>query len=71
MTSHLIWKQFYTRMIAMIRKFILFLIRIFRQILCCFGRKRTESNSFDDRLEAINVIRNDSRDHNQKNGPVS
>lgn len=59
------------RMIAMLRKFLLFFVRILRQIFCCFGRKRTESNSHDDRLETINVIKSDSGREYNRNGTVS
>lgn len=43
-------------MIAMMKKFILFFLRIFRRALCCFSRKRSDSNSqYEDRLEVVNV----------------
>lgn len=68
-TLHDSWVEL--RMIAMLRKFLLFFVRILRQIFCCFGRKRTESNSHDDRLETINVIKSDSGREYNRNGTVS
>lgn len=54
-------------MIAMIKKFILFLLRIFRRALCCFSRKRCDSNSqHDSRLEAVSVV-NDSPNFKKSN----
>lgn len=50
-------------MIAMIKKFVLFLLRIFRRALCCFSRKRCDSNSqHDSCLEAVSVV-NDSSNY--------
>lgn len=55
------------RMIAMIKKFFLFFLRIFRRALCCFSRKRCDSNSqFEGRLEAVNVV-NDSPNYKKSN----
>lgn len=45
-------------MIQLVRRFILFILRIFRQALCCFSRKRLD-NDASDRLEVVNVV-NDS-----------
>jgi hypothetical protein len=54
-------------MIAMIKKFILFLLKIFRRALCCFSRKRSDSNSqFEERLEVVNVV-NDSPNYRKSN----
>ncbi|CRK89855.1 CLUMA_CG003429, isoform A [Clunio marinus] len=44
-------------MIAMIKKFFLFFLRIFRRALCCFSRKRSDSKSdYEGRLEVVNVV---------------
>lgn len=54
-------------MIAMIKKFILFFLRIIRRALCCFGRKRCDSNSHDDaHLEVVNVV-SDSPNYKKTN----
>lgn len=54
-------------MIAMIKKFVLFLLRIIRRALCCFSRKRCDSNSqHDAHLEVINVV-NDSPNFKKSN----
>lgn len=52
-------------MIAIIKRFILFLLRTFRRALCCFSRKRLESDSQRDvHLEIVNVI-NDNQQFNK------
>lgn len=56
-------------MIAMIKKFILFLLRAFRRALCCFGRKRSDSNSsqYETRLEVVNVVNDSSPSYKKSN----
>lgn len=56
-------------MIAMFKRIILFIIRIFRQALCCFSRKRVDSESLD-RLEVVNVI-SDSPNYNKSKNVVN
>jgi hypothetical protein len=50
-------------MIQLVRRIILFILRIFRQALCCFSRKRAD-NDTNDGLEVVNVI-NDSPKFNK------
>lgn len=57
-------------MIAIIKRFLLFLLRILRRALCCFSRKRLDSGSnYEDRLEVVNVV-NDSPSYNKKSNVV-
>jgi hypothetical protein len=67
-SNHGIYSRVQEEMIAMIKKFILFLLRIFRRALCCFGRKRSDSNSqHDAHLEVVNVVVNDSPNYKKSN----
>ncbi|KAG5684236.1 hypothetical protein PVAND_013474 [Polypedilum vanderplanki] len=51
-------------MIAIIKRFFLFLLRILRRALCCFSRKRLDSGShYEDRLE---VVVSDSPNYSKK-----
>ena len=41
-------------MIQLIRRIILFILKLFRQALCCFSRKRLDTDAGDDsRLETV------------------
>ncbi|CAG9803129.1 unnamed protein product [Chironomus riparius] len=57
-------------MIAIFKRFLLFILRIIRRALCCFSRKRVDSESHhDDRLEVVNVI-SDSPSYNKKSNVI-
>lgn len=64
--SHEYSPNFAQRMIAMIKKFILFFLRIIRRALCCFSRKRCDSNSQHEALQVVNVV-NDSPSYKKSN----